>query len=99
MQGLHPRLAGVELYFDDLPKAKAFYTDVLGLPMTEDQEGHHAKLETGTAFEPCNRSDRRTWCAQSLNQPRRGQCSTIRRATTLCSFKRRRENDPVNARS
>jgi predicted enzyme related to lactoylglutathione lyase len=50
VQGLHPRLAGVELYFDDLPKAKTFYTDVLGLPLTEDQEGHHAKLETGTAF-------------------------------------------------
>jgi predicted enzyme related to lactoylglutathione lyase len=50
MHKLHPRLAGIELYFDDLPRAKAFYTDVLGLDLAEEQAGHHAKFATGTAF-------------------------------------------------
>ena len=50
MHRLHPRLAGIELYFDDLPRAQAFYTDVLGLDLAEEQAGHHAKFTTGTAF-------------------------------------------------
>ncbi len=44
------RLAGVELYFDDLPAATEFYTRVLGLTVTESQAAHHAKLGTGAAF-------------------------------------------------
>ncbi len=44
------RLAGVELYFDDLPAATEFYTRVLGLTVTESQPAHHAKLGTGAAF-------------------------------------------------
>ena len=44
------RLAGVELYFDDLPRAKAFYRDVLGLDLVEDAAGHHAKFEVGAPF-------------------------------------------------
>jgi catechol 2,3-dioxygenase-like lactoylglutathione lyase family enzyme len=44
------RLAGVELYFDDLPRAKAFYRDVLGLDLVEDAAGHHAKFEVGGPF-------------------------------------------------
>ena len=44
------RLAGVELYFDDLPAATEFYTRVLGLQVTESQPAHHATLATGTAF-------------------------------------------------
>jgi predicted enzyme related to lactoylglutathione lyase len=50
MHELYPRLAGIELYFDDLPRAKAFYADVLGLDLVEEQTGHHAKFEAGTAF-------------------------------------------------
>ena len=46
----HPRLAGIELYFDDLPRAKAFYADVLGLDLAEEQAGHHAQVVTGTGF-------------------------------------------------
>jgi predicted enzyme related to lactoylglutathione lyase len=45
-----PTAGGIELYFDDLPRAKAFYTDVLGLDLAEEQAGHHAKFTTGTAF-------------------------------------------------
>lgn len=50
MHSRHPRLAGIELYFDDLPRAKAFYTEVLGLDLAEEQAGHHVKFTTGTAF-------------------------------------------------
>jgi len=35
MSSDHPRLAGIELYFDDLPRARAFYSDVLGLDLAE----------------------------------------------------------------
>jgi len=44
------RLAGVELYFDDLGAAKAFYADVLGLRVDEDHPDHHAKLGIGDRF-------------------------------------------------
>jgi catechol 2,3-dioxygenase-like lactoylglutathione lyase family enzyme len=44
------RVAGVELYFDDLARAKAFYVDVLGLGLIEEATGHHAKFEAGDAF-------------------------------------------------
>jgi predicted enzyme related to lactoylglutathione lyase len=50
MHRLHPRLAGIELYFDDLPRAKSFYADVLGLDLAEEQAGHHARFATGTVF-------------------------------------------------
>jgi hypothetical protein len=36
------RLAGVELYFDDLEKAKQFCRDTLGLKMSSEAAGHHA---------------------------------------------------------
>ena len=32
MAGVNARLAGVELYFDNLPAAKQFYAEVLGFP-------------------------------------------------------------------
>jgi catechol 2,3-dioxygenase-like lactoylglutathione lyase family enzyme len=38
------RFLGVELYFDDVPRARDFYCGVLGLPLDEDSPGHHAKL-------------------------------------------------------
>lgn len=44
------RLAGVEFYFDDFQGAKAFYRDVLGLALEEDEAGHHAKFALGTHF-------------------------------------------------
>jgi catechol 2,3-dioxygenase-like lactoylglutathione lyase family enzyme len=44
------RLAGVELYFDDLPRAKAFYADVLGLELIEETADHHAKFQAGGTF-------------------------------------------------
>ncbi len=44
------RFAGVELYFNDLPAARRFYTDVLGLPVQEDQPQHHVQLAVGDRF-------------------------------------------------
>lgn len=44
------RFVGVELYFEDLEKAKRFYSDVLGLRVAEEEPGHHAKFESGSGF-------------------------------------------------
>jgi catechol-2,3-dioxygenase len=44
------RFAGVELYFDDLAKARQFYVEVLGLAVAEDDPEHHVKLSTGSEF-------------------------------------------------
>ena len=44
------RLVGVELYFDDLERAKSFYTNTLGLKLAEEQPGRFAKFESGTRF-------------------------------------------------
>jgi predicted enzyme related to lactoylglutathione lyase len=43
-------LVGVELYFTDLPRAQAFYQQVLGLELAEMQDGHHAKFTTPASF-------------------------------------------------
>jgi predicted enzyme related to lactoylglutathione lyase len=44
------RFAGVELYFDDLARARSFYVDVLRLPVSDEQPGHYAKFDTGAGF-------------------------------------------------
>jgi len=38
------RLAGFELYFDDLESAKRFYRNTLGLELTGEKSGHHAQF-------------------------------------------------------
>jgi catechol 2,3-dioxygenase-like lactoylglutathione lyase family enzyme len=50
MDQLLNRLAGVELYFENLPAARKFYTDILSLRITSEEEGHHAQFDTGSAF-------------------------------------------------
>src|SRR5690348_14107830 len=45
-----PSLVGFELYYQDLDSAKHFYQNVLGMELSEDQAGHHARFEGGTAF-------------------------------------------------
>jgi catechol 2,3-dioxygenase-like lactoylglutathione lyase family enzyme len=50
MAVLDARLAGVELYFDNLTAAKEFYAKTLGLPLQEDDPHHHAKLGAGDGF-------------------------------------------------
>lgn len=50
MADLNARLAGVELYFENLEVAKAFYAETLGLPLEEYDPDHHAKFTAGDAF-------------------------------------------------
>lgn len=50
MKGIGARLAGVELYFDDLKKAKNFYEGTLGLKVTSEVAGHHAQFDGGIGF-------------------------------------------------
>jgi predicted enzyme related to lactoylglutathione lyase len=44
------RLTGVELYFDDLPRAKKFYRETLGLELADESAGHFAQFAAGTSF-------------------------------------------------
>ncbi|HUI83175.1 MAG TPA: VOC family protein [Candidatus Binatia bacterium] len=50
MSGNEPRFVGVELYFEDLERAKHFYTAVLWLELSEEQAGHHVKFDTPAGF-------------------------------------------------
>jgi catechol 2,3-dioxygenase-like lactoylglutathione lyase family enzyme len=50
MKRLRARLAGLELYFDDLDHARKFYREVLGLKVHDEQPGHHAQFDTGPSF-------------------------------------------------
>lgn len=50
MSDISARLVGVELYFEDLEGARKFYLDTLGLPISDEQPGHHAKFGTDAAF-------------------------------------------------
>jgi predicted enzyme related to lactoylglutathione lyase len=50
MERIQARFAGVELYFDDLEKARSFYLETLGLEISDEQIGHYAKFETGAGF-------------------------------------------------
>lgn len=44
------RFVGVELYFDDLDRAKNFYVETLGLAISEEESGHHARFDGGAGF-------------------------------------------------
>ncbi len=50
MRTAKPRLAGVELYFDDLDAAKRFYRDLLGLKISDESAGHHAQFDADAGF-------------------------------------------------
>jgi predicted enzyme related to lactoylglutathione lyase len=50
MRNDKPRIVGLELYFEHQPEAKQFYRDVIGLTLTEDVRGHHAKFNCGGEF-------------------------------------------------
>ena len=50
MQTTKPTLAGVELYFDDLERAKKFYQDTLGLSLSEEDTSRYYQFDTGSAF-------------------------------------------------
>ncbi len=44
------RLVGVELYFEDLSKAKTFYRDTLGIKIEDEGTDHHCKFAAGAGF-------------------------------------------------
>lgn len=50
MARLKIRLAGFELYFDDLERARRFYSSRLGLHAIEHDPAHHVKLGSDDAF-------------------------------------------------
>ncbi len=50
MNGIQAQFVGVELYFDDLEGAKEFYVGTLGLEISDEQVGHHAKFDSGAGF-------------------------------------------------
>jgi predicted enzyme related to lactoylglutathione lyase len=45
-----PRFVGFELYFEDLEGAREFYRDTLGLHLSEEMAGHHAKFDSPYGF-------------------------------------------------
>jgi catechol 2,3-dioxygenase-like lactoylglutathione lyase family enzyme len=45
-----PIFRGVELYFDDLEKARGFYSGVLGLAISDENQGHHVKFDSAGGF-------------------------------------------------
>ena len=50
MGRIEARFVGVELYFDDLERAKEFYAETLGLALSDEQAGHHAQFDGGAGF-------------------------------------------------
>ena len=44
------RLTGVELYFENLPRAKKFYREALGLELADESAGHFAQFAAGNSF-------------------------------------------------
>lgn len=50
MQAFRARFVGVELYFENLEKAKEFYTETLCLRVGDELAGHHATFNSGGRF-------------------------------------------------
>ena len=50
MERIRAQFVGVELYFENLEAAKMFYIETLGLEMSDEQVGHHTKLDGGGGF-------------------------------------------------
>jgi catechol 2,3-dioxygenase-like lactoylglutathione lyase family enzyme len=50
MERIRAQFVGVELYFENLETAKRFYVETLGLEVSDEQVGHHAKFDGGAGF-------------------------------------------------
>ena len=50
MKRIQARFVGVELYFENLDRAKEFYAETLGLEISDEQAGHHAKFDSEAGF-------------------------------------------------
>lgn len=57
MKQLRARLAGLELYFDDLKRARKFYSETLGLKIRDEQPRRYSQLDTGASFLCLERKD------------------------------------------
>jgi len=47
MSDISAQFVGVELYFEDLERAKKFYLDTLGLHLSDEHLRHHARFDAG----------------------------------------------------
>jgi predicted enzyme related to lactoylglutathione lyase len=45
MDRIQAQFVGVELYFENLELAKKFYLETMGLEVSDEQVGHHAKFD------------------------------------------------------
>ena len=50
MERIQARFVGVELYFNNLERAKKFYVETMCLEVSDEQVGHHAKFDSGAGF-------------------------------------------------
>jgi predicted enzyme related to lactoylglutathione lyase len=50
MERIQARFVGVELYFENLEQAKRFYLETMGLEVSDEQVGHHARFDSGAGF-------------------------------------------------
>jgi len=50
MDGPPLRFAGVELYFNDLDRARTFYREILGLNVADEEPGHYTRFDSGAGF-------------------------------------------------
>ncbi len=50
MNRIQARFVGVELYFEDLEKAKKFYLETMGLQLSDEQVEHYARFDSGGGF-------------------------------------------------
>ena len=44
------KFVGVELYFEHLLEARRFYSELLGLQVSDEESGHFAKFDSGSAL-------------------------------------------------
>ena len=50
MNKMSARFAGIEIYFDDIERARNFYVEKLGLRVSDERPGHYAKFDSGAGF-------------------------------------------------
>jgi predicted enzyme related to lactoylglutathione lyase len=50
MKDTSPRFVGVELYFNDLERAKKFYVETRGLHVADERPGRYVKFEGSAGF-------------------------------------------------
>jgi predicted enzyme related to lactoylglutathione lyase len=50
LKRISARFAGIELYFDDLERARAFYAGTLGLTIADEDTQRYCKFSVGPGF-------------------------------------------------